>query len=394
MKKLFKVIADIIAGKYNLPVSKQSQVGAVGVGSSLSVVCLVMSAINILQKEYLMAGTTFFLAASFLLVVILYKRNKEQIGNMMALAGVVVLFTFYALGGRNGGFAILWILILPFFMMWSFSLRLGLFIELYFLLLILTMFYTPLRTHMAMYYTENFMNRFPILYIACMIISLFVMKGYYTSQLAQQNHQKKLEQAVLAERQKVTEITMQTIFSISNAVDAKDSYTKRHSSRVSIFAADLARAIGWSEQEIARIRYIGLLHDIGKIGVPDAVLNKPGRLTDEEYELMKQHTVFGGEILKDLSLVPGVDIGAKYHHERYDGKGYPTGLSGTNIPVEARIIGIADAFDAMNSNRVYRKACKKEYIISELERGRGTQFDPDLTDAFITVAKERYLTDE
>ena len=111
-------------------------------------------------------------------------------------------------------------------------------------------------------------------------------------------------------------------------------------------------------------------------------------MTDEEYAQMKNHTVIGGTILKDLTLIPNVDLGAKSHHERYDGRGYPEGLEGKNIPLEARIIGIADSFDAMNFTRVYRPKCDLDYIKGELERGRGTQFDPELVDVFIQVCEE------
>ena len=174
----------------------------------------------------------------------------------------------------------------------------------------------------------------------------------------------------------IQEMTMQTITTIANALDAKDTYSEGHSRRVSVYSAQLAERLGMSEDEVMNIRIIALLHDIGKIGVPDSVLKKPGRLTDEEFALMKQHTIAGSEILKDISMIPGIDIGTKYHHERYDGKGYPEGLKGENIPYIARIIAVADAYDAMTSNRVYRKHLTHEQAMSELKKGEGTQFDP------------------
>lgn len=131
------------------------------------------------------------------------------------------------------------------------------------------------------------------------------------------------------------------------------------------------------------IRQIGLLHDIGKIGVPDSILSKPKKLTEEEYNIMKTHVDIGGEILKDFTHIKNVADGAKYHHERYDGKGYNTGLKGEEIPLTARIIGLADAFDAMTSNRVYRKAISMDHVIDELKKGKGTQFDPSLVDILL-----------
>ncbi len=186
----------------------------------------------------------------------------------------------------------------------------------------------------------------------------------------------------------IQKITLQTITTIANTIDAKDEYTKGHSRRVSEYSVAIAEEMGFSEKEIREIRAIALLHDIGKIGVPDAVLNKPGKLTQEEYQLMKQHTVIGAEILKDIEMLPGIDIGAKYHHERYDGKGYPDGLKKEEIPKIARIIAVADAYDAMTSNRVYRKQLTDEKVMSELEKGNGTQFDPEAVTALLKLLKE------
>ena len=133
---------------------------------------------------------------------------------------------------------------------------------------------------------------------------------------------------------------------------------------------------------------MALLHDIGKIGIPDAILNKPGKLTDEEYEIMKTHVIRGGEILKDFTMIDNVNVGALYHHEKYDGSGYCHGLKGEQIPLDARIIGIADAFDAMTANRVYRKQMDLDFVIEELKRCSGTQFDPKLVDILLALIDE------
>lgn len=189
----------------------------------------------------------------------------------------------------------------------------------------------------------------------------------------------------------IQKMTLQTIATIANTIDAKDEYTKGHSRRVAEYSAAIARELGFSESEIQDIHSIALLHDIGKIGVPDSVLNKPGRLTQEEYHLMKQHTVIGGEILKDIGTIPGIDIGAKYHHEKYDGTGYPEGITGEDIPFVARIIAVADAYDAMTSSRVYRKRLGEEKVIKEIADGIGTQFDPRAAEALLSLHKEGRL---
>jgi len=197
--------------------------------------------------------------------------------------------------------------------------------------------------------------------------------------------------ALSDKNEQMSRMTMQTIMTIANTIDAKDEYTRGHSRRVAEYAAAIAKDLGYPEEKIADIRFVGLLHDIGKIGVPDAVLNKPGRLTDEEYQLMKDHTITGGEILKDITMIDELDIGARYHHERYDGTGYPEGLKGDEIPEIARIIGVADAYDAMTSNRVYRRHLDHERVMNELRKGSGSQFDPRACDALIRLVENGRL---
>lgn len=177
----------------------------------------------------------------------------------------------------------------------------------------------------------------------------------------------------------------ETILAIAKTVDAKDENTSQHSQRVSEYSVLIARELGFSEDECENLRKAALLHDIGKIGIRDAVLNKPGRLSDSEYAEMKSHVTKGAEILKDFTLVDHVIDGALYHHERYDGTGYPKGLSGEDIPLYGRIIGVADAFDAMTANRVYRKQLDFDFVLKELKRCRGTQFDPVMLDILLKL---------
>ncbi len=180
----------------------------------------------------------------------------------------------------------------------------------------------------------------------------------------------------------------ETILAIAKAVDAKDTNTSQHSTRVSEYSVLIGKRLGYSDEELENLRKAALLHDIGKIGIPDRVLNKSAKLNDEEYALMKSHVVIAGEILKDFSLIPNVQDGAMYHHERWDGKGYAHGLSGEDIPEWARIIGIADAFDAMTANRVYRKKLPFSDVLSEIRKGRGTQFDPNMVDLFLQIIRD------
>lgn len=186
-------------------------------------------------------------------------------------------------------------------------------------------------------------------------------------------------------------VTIEAITTVANTIDAKDDYTRGHSFRVAAYSEELAKKLGWSEEDVRNIHYVALLHDIGKIGVPDSVLNKPFKLTDVEFEMIKNHTLVGAEILKDIRMFPNVSVGAKYHHERYDGRGYPEGLKGEEIPIVARIIGIVDSYDAMTSNRVYRKRLQDEIVKEELIKGKGTQFDPNLVELFLELIEEGSL---
>ena len=192
------------------------------------------------------------------------------------------------------------------------------------------------------------------------------------------------------------EMTISTIETISSAIDAKDEYTGGHSYRVGKYAMALAREVsdlyGFKEEDIMRIRYIGLLHDIGKIGVADEILNKTGRLTKEEFSLMKAHPIIGYRLLAAMDDFDGLLDGIRFHHERYDGTGYPDGLKGDSIPLIARILGIADAYDAMTSNRVYRTRLDDSEVRAEIERCAGSQFDPYLASVFSKLIDEGEVT--
>ena len=192
----------------------------------------------------------------------------------------------------------------------------------------------------------------------------------------------------LAEANRLVEMGKQTVIAIARTVDAKDPRTGGHSRRVALYSRQIAREFGLGDKDCQDIEWAANMHDIGKIAIPDAILNKDSRLTDEEYAVMKSHTVQGAKILSDFTLLDHVIEGAEFHHERYDGRGYPKGLKGEEIPLYARIIGVADAFDAMTANRVYRKQMDFGYVLGELEKGRGTQFDPVFVDILLKLIRD------
>lgn len=190
-------------------------------------------------------------------------------------------------------------------------------------------------------------------------------------------------QKLVKQQKRNMKIINESMETFANFIDAKDPNTKGHSVRVAHYSRLIAEKLGMNEDECQDIYYIGLLHDCGKISIPQEILMKPGRLTDEEYSVMKSHSQKGFQMLENFTSIASIGEGAYSHHERYDGRGYPRGLKGEEIPLIGRIICIADAFDAMNSKRCYRDKLDRDVIISELEKNRGVQFDPDITDIFL-----------
>ena len=193
---------------------------------------------------------------------------------------------------------------------------------------------------------------------------------------------------VIAQHEQLNRISMQIMQTLSGAIDAKDAYTNGHSTRVAEYAREITRRAGLPETMQKDIYMIALLHDVGKIGVSDAIIKKPDKLTAEEYAIVKSHSVMGEKILKNITEFPQLLIGARWHHERYDGRGYPDGIAGEDIPVEARIIAVADTYDAMTSKRSYRADMPQDVVRSEIEKGRGTQFDPSFADIMLGMIRE------
>ncbi len=198
-------------------------------------------------------------------------------------------------------------------------------------------------------------------------------------------YQKNLQGEVEKQTDRAERLNQEMMFALSRTVDAKDHYTNGHSERVASYSAEIARRLGKSFEEQKKIYEMGLLHDIGKIGVPEEIINKTGKLTDEEFERIKEHTTTGYEILSNITDMPELSYGARSHHERYNGTGYPDHLAGDAIPEEARIICVADCYDAMTSTRTYSKPKPQEVVRAEIERCRGTQFDPVIADVMIAM---------
>lgn len=184
---------------------------------------------------------------------------------------------------------------------------------------------------------------------------------------------------------------LDTIRTLAATIDAKDPYTHGHSERVSQMALQLAKRLGFAESEIEYLEYAAILHDIGKIGIEDRILGKKDKLTDAEYEKVKEHPVIGANIMESIEFLKRCSQTVLHHHERFDGRGYPYGIKGEEIPKPARLLAIIDAYDAMNSDRPYRKKLSVEDILKELEQEAGKQFDPIMVEAFISLLKEKRI---
>ena len=189
-------------------------------------------------------------------------------------------------------------------------------------------------------------------------------------------------------KDEIKTLSVEVMEALAHTIDAKDEYTKGHSVRVAKYSRMLAERLGLSDEDCESVYYMALLHDIGKIGVPNEIINGKSKMTDEEYAVMKTHPVVGSDILSEIKSRPDLMIGARWHHERYDGKGYPDGKAGEDIPFFARIISVADSYDAMTSNRSYRKFLPQDVVRSEIEKNCGTQFDPDIAKCMISVIDE------
>ena len=200
--------------------------------------------------------------------------------------------------------------------------------------------------------------------------------------------QRKLEDEVEKKTRENERLFLHVVSSLASAIDAKDTYTNVHSDRVARYSREIARRAGYEGNRLEDIYMMGLLHDVGKIGIPDAVINKPARLTDEEYDVIKTHPIMGARILGNIKEMPRLANGARWHHERFDGRGYPDKLSGENIPEEARIIAVADAYDAMTSHRSYREPLPQGIVRAEIEKGRGSQFDSRFASIMLEMIDE------
>lgn len=226
------------------------------------------------------------------------------------------------------------------------------------------------------------MTTLPLFWVTILAMAVFFVVDVTAAVAGRKNR------VLRKKQQEFLSIINQSFLTFANMIDAKDPYTKGHSHRVAIYSREIARRMGLDEDAQWNLFYIALMHDIGKIGISDAILKKSGKLTPEERAEIEKHVKIGGDILKDFTAIPGIEAGARFHHEKYDGTGYLSGLKGEEISLYARIIGVADAFDAMSSARCYRPKLPTEKIVAELKKCSGTQFDPEIVPYMLQMIEE------
>lgn len=337
---------------------------------------------GIMMQEPWTATVSTFVGAVFFTLYVIYAYKKKRIAMAKIILSVILIFIFmpamfFTNGGVEGG-APIWFLLGTLYIAFILDgkFKIAMFIcEGAVMTAIWVIGYNN-PEYVSQY--SKFGNYFDS------AVALLIVSAIVCVMVSFQLRLSKKEE----EHKNVERLFTQTATALVNAIDAKDKYTHGHSARVAEYSKKIAELAGKSPVECDEIYYVALLHDVGKIGVPEHIINKQGKLTDEEYAYIKQHTVMGAQILQDITVYPYLSIGAKYHHERYDGRGYPSGLKGTDIPEIARIISVADAYDAMTSSRSYRETIPQQKVREELVECSGTQFDPKFANIMIHLIDE------
>lgn len=341
--------------------------------------------LSIIKQERFFVGVFACVYLPYLAATILTICKKKKPASIILIFTYIVLFTLTFIARIDCG---IWALFLPALAMYIMGYIYGLFLGFLFFVVNFCLCCIPFfRSIMLNNYESIYLFRYFIIYSFSFVISASVMFDSHRTMVRQKEASDELRRKQKEEHDKVNKYIMQTILSISNAVEKKDSYTSEHSKRVAYFSSLIAKELGWNKEKIDNLKILAKLHDIGKIGIHDDILNNKEKYKPEEYEEMKKHALIGYNIVKDLNIIPGLELGVKYHHERIDKTGYPDQIGGDEIPIEAKIISIADSYDAMAYDRVYRNRISSKRIRSELIKGKGKQFDADLVSLFIDICE-------
>ena len=378
---------------------KQTLLLAKVVSLSMAILGIIMAITTYIEGNHAMVVVSLIYGPLFLIAFIVSMITKKAhfflaLGYILSF---VMEFVFLITGGQKG-FGIFWMCIITLFTFFSNQKRVFFIVNSVYLLLVILGFWTPL-SRFCYQFSDTMRIRFPLLYIIEFIFAsvikvrmskvehnrniLFTNLIELHNSLQQQVEERTKE--LKEEKNNSEKLLLELTQALATTIDAKDKYTSGHSRRVAEYSKMLASALGKDEKTQQEIYLFALLHDIGKIGIPDGIINKRDKLTEEEYAEIKRHPEIGYEILKSITTLPNLKIGVRWHHERIDGSGYPDGLKGNDIPEFARIISVADAYDAMTSNRSYRSSLPQDVVRAEIQKQIGTQFAPEVAEKMLEI---------
>lgn len=387
LKNLYKKFYDKLIAGFDLWQQMLNVAVVIAIaGSTLSVIISLS-----LGSSIIAIGAFFFTAVFAVICLIVSLKSKDVIyaAVLFSIVANFILFPvmYFSSGGYHGGMP-LWLL-LSLVISWVIIRKR----ILYVIYLLSVVFQSACILYSQTH--PEIVVKFPSEHAAAIdvIQSLILVSLIFGIIIKYQNRAYEKKKLELDEANAILEkanerITLQSMYTLAKTIDAKDRYTNGHSMRVARYSKMIAERMGMSDADIDDLYNMAMLHDIGKIGVPDEIINKPTSLSKEEYNIIKTHPSIGYDILSEMPELKHIGTGARWHHERYDGKGYPDGLEGDQIPLKARIICVADAYDAMTSNRSYRQYMPQDAVREQLENGKGTQFDPKIAQIMLDIMKE------
>lgn len=329
------------------------------------------------------------------LTIYTIRTKKKKPAIPIYTIAFILIYTYAIYAGANDAASVLWIYMLPIMNLFILGFKPAFIVSGWFILLLSVLAISPtLRSFLQYPYPDGRFIRYLFIYIADFICSFFIFYENCESIQFQDDYAIRLRDALIEERVNVNNISMQTILAINQAVESKDKYTGEHSKRVAYISKKIAETMRFSVVEQNRIYNIALLHDIGKIGIDEKLLLKNGKLSEEEFNKLKEHAVIGGEILQTMDFIPNISNAIRHHHENWDGSGYPDGLKGFDIPIESRIIAIADTFDAMLHDRSYRGKSTFEEVKVELQEKSRNKYDPQLVTIVLKLCETDNLIED
>lgn len=377
---------------------KSSTVDSAHLRRVLTMTVIILFFLNVNCNGLARPGIFIFtcLISLVLLAVVWFLPEARNEKGLVILGAVAVLLMGLVLLvlNENNGFQNLWLFLLPAILFIQAGLPIAVPVcAAYGAASTLLLWLLPLAGF-AHGYPVGYRFYYPAFYWSFCLLMTAADLFYKHYRIQREQSEQEMEQEIQTTVHEARRLMVSSVAAISQMIDEKDRYTSEHSHRVAEYARRIGAHMGIKGEELEQLYRSALLHDIGKISVPDAILNKPDRLTDEEFSIMKQHTVWGRRILEGLEFLPQADYGASYHHERFDGKGYPSGLKGDQLPQMVWIISAADALDAMGSDRCYRRKCSTEYIIGEFRKWSGKQFEPAVAQAVVEMLEAGELLAE